>query len=856
MIFVFRFTDSPEPGGKGRGKRSRNSATPAELEPRKNLRSSKGKGKGGKGNKGNNAASAQPSEDEFNFPAPASPKEGGKRKKEADPNAAEDSKKRKRTSSDSDEAAGGGGPEEEELKPPLPVPIKREPKPVVYSYTMLECPRKDCNKQYKAEDGLKWHVSHSHPEFIGADGEIRDSADVEREEQERKEEQERRRRAARQEKEERKKKEASLRLEMESKGTPAKHPKLDDTKSQPTTPVPESGKSSKPPAFPTSAANQSGTASPLAVPPPNSTTNSTISQPWNNPPEVQALPTDPSRLFEDNLKKMKATIDSLSASPMASNSTGGAVTTTTSAISGVTMSTPRSHSVEKSKVPATSPAAFSDISDDGEDSRIKDLKLNTSLDMSRGEGTPQRPVVLPGSPVPHTPQHSAASLVSHHPHHHPNNQNLPQRTSSPLARPHPQPAAPPASSSMSTQLPRSSVSLPGSGVPGPEPGTPEYHKYLAANGFPPFPYPYPVGMDPNYHMQLLKTDPVYKAKWEKDRAERMSAFKEQLDKDQGRFSGLSLVKDERLQASPVSSQQRKPHQDNSKPEDLRKREPSGDSRPTSRASPMISVKPEFREKEELKKEVKNEDQGVKPTMETRGPPPGPQTFGYMHPSLVRPPYSLGGLPPPFDPMFVNSGLSPYGLPPGIPGLPNPYLNPGMLGANRPNVPFSSFGGPGDPLLRAPFPLGTAEDLARAAGAPPSLSGTKALDLLQHHASQYYANQKLAELQERALKSPISSMSATMSRSASPSVSKPITTLAGNKEAGLHLSSSKSPPPLRHVHTHTHTHIGLGYPFPGALPSVPGGIPPVGSLPPGALPPPPVGAPFSSPSAGYPGKSPT
>lgn len=49
--YICRFTDSPEPGGKGRGKRCRNSATPQELEPRKNLRSSKGKGKGGKGNK-------------------------------------------------------------------------------------------------------------------------------------------------------------------------------------------------------------------------------------------------------------------------------------------------------------------------------------------------------------------------------------------------------------------------------------------------------------------------------------------------------------------------------------------------------------------------------------------------------------------------------------------------------------------------------------------------------------------------------------------------------------------------------------------------------------------------------------
>jgi hypothetical protein len=114
---------------------------------------------------------------------------------------------------------------------------------------------------------------------------------------------------------------------------------------------------------------------------------------------------------------------------------------------------------------------------------------------------------------------------------------------------------------------------------------------------------------------------------------------------------------------------------------------------------------------------------------------------------------------------------------------------------------------------------------------------------------------LAELQERALKSPISSQHSVGSLSVSlstgpPSVaSKPITTLAG-KESPTPTTASdkaKSPPPLRHVHTHTHTHIGLGYPL---LPPVPTALPPVGSLPPGALPPPPVGvptAPYSGPS---------
>jgi len=92
-------------------------------------------------------------------------------------------------------------------------------------------------------------------------------------------------------------------------------------------------------------------------------------------------------------------------------------------------------------------------------------------------------------------------------------------------------------------------------------------------------------------------------------------------------------------------------------------------------------------------------EGVKPTMETRGPPPGPQTFGYMHPSLVRPPYSiasLAGLPPPFDPILTSS-LSPYGLP-GM-GSPNPYLSPAHLASIRPPGPFSF---PGD-HIRSPFP---------------------------------------------------------------------------------------------------------------------------------------------------------
>merc|ERR1719471_2331556 len=115
---------------------------------------------------------------------------------------------------------------------------------------------------------------------------------------------------------------------------------------------------------------------------------------------------------------------------------------------------------------------------------------------------------------------------------------------------------------------------------------------------------------------------------------------------------------------------------------------------------------------------------------------------------------------------MTSSLAPFGLPGAG---PNPYLS-----SIRPPPGFSF---PGDPL-RSPFPsLPSPEDLMRSGaglpglpGAPPGLSGTKALDLLQQHASQYYANQKLAELQERALKSPSLSSSSSSSSSSSMAVS--------------------------------------------------------------------------------------
>lgn len=705
----------------------------------------KGKGKG----KGK--------EEEFNFQAPCSPAKDSTGKRKGRPDDIEEAKKRKRNAGSDQEEAEKTEPEEEdetpeisEPPPPAPPP-RREPKPpLVYSYTMMECPRKDCSKQYKEEEGLKWHLSHSHPEYIDSNGQIKDAATVEREQEERK-------------------KRARARREAKAEGTPqAKASKLEQKLS---------GSSSRPSSRPSS----------------------------STPSRL------PGQLPAGLIAKLKVSEGSTSSSASSPQLEELRREDTEESSSG-----PASPLASQEKPPASSPA-YSDISDDGEDSRgSKELPL-----ISKPANILPPPSASPGPPrsIPRVSTPSPFPRAST-----PSTYSTPSAPTRPTSRPSPSLISPSC---------------------GPNPGTPEYHKYLAANGFPPFPYPYPVGMDPNYHVQLLKTDHVYKMKWEKDRAEREKAFKEQLDRDQGKFSGMSLIKEEKMLAGSRKEKTA---------EDARKREPSGGSR-TSTPS-LISVKAEFRDKEPVgvKSEVKIEEQGVKPTMETRGPPPGPQTFGYIHPSMMRPglpPYSMspGLIPPPhFDPMMASAmmGGSPYGLP--------PYLSPLAVGPRPPGFPPAGY----DPL-RSPYALPSPEELARAGlSAPPgAISGTKALDLLQQHASQYYANQKLAELQERALKSPSSSQASTASL-ASPTLmaSKPVTTLAGNASptptTALGGDKGKSPPPLRHVHTHTHTHIGLGYPL---MPPVAGSLPAVAPLPPGGLPPPTVGVPSIPPGGPFPGGSP-
>lgn len=223
--------------------------------------------------------------------------------------------------------------------------------------------------------------------------------------------------------------------------------------------------------------------------------------------------------------------------------------------------------------------------------------------------------------------------------------------------------------------------------------------------------------------------------------------------------------------------------------------------------------PKHKEKQtEEKKEEKVKQEGVKPTMETQGPPPPPtSSYAYIHPGYMQSPH-YGTIP--FDPGHaVYRGMNPM-LVPG-PYANSPYLHP-QLHAQIPRY-------------HAP------EDLSRPpAGAP------KALDLLQHHANQYYSSHKIHELQERAMKSPTPK---TATASASPSGGVQNSPMVGTqgppvsvtnstpvqqqapKQTSAENKDSRSPPPQRHVHTHHHTHVGLGYPIlAGQYPAPYGGKP--------------------------------
>lgn len=265
----------------------------------------------------------------------------------------------------------------------------------------------------------------------------------------------------------------------------------------------------------------------------------------------------------------------------------------------------------------------------------------------------------------------------------------------------------------------------------------------------------------------------------------------------------------------------------------RKEEPSKQSQQAKPPPPSPKHQPKQEKPQDLGKseDSKSKQEGVKPTMETQGPPPPTSQYAYIHPSYMQPQH-YGALP--FDPGHpVYRGLTPMLVPGPYSG--NPYLH--QL-----------------PRYHAP------EDLSR----PP---GGKALDLLQHHANQYYSAHKIHELQERALKSPTPKTSAASASpsSAGPTPSRPpsgppssVAGVAGgagpgppqpqgqqptakqqnqpggqqpqqqsavDAGTGTLPKDNRSPPPQRHVHTHHHTHVGLGYPLlTGQYPAPYGGKP--------------------------------
>lgn len=202
-------------------------------------------------------------------------------------------------------------------------------------------------------------------------------------------------------------------------------------------------------------------------------------------------------------------------------------------------------------------------------------------------------------------------------------------------------------------------------------------------------------------------------------------------------------------------------------------------------SPKLKDKPDDGKKERPPEEKKQE--GVKPTMETQGPPPPPTSqYAYIHPGYMQSAH-YGALP--FDPSHpMYRGMNPM-LVSGF--APNSYIHPHIPVSGRYHAP---------------------EDLSRP-------QTGKALDLLQHHASQYYTHptHKIHELQERAIKSPTPKVASarcspstvgpptSVANTATSQTSSKITMSADGKDA-------RSPPPQRHVHTHHHTHVGLGYPI--------------------------------------------
>lgn len=158
------------------------------------------------------------------------------------------------------------------------------------------------------------------------------------------------------------------------------------------------------------------------------------------------------------------------------------------------------------------------------------------------------------------------------------------------------------------------------------------------------------------------------------------------------------------------------------------------------------------------KEPKVKQEGQKPTMETHGPPPPPTSQYYL-------PYGMG--------------------PGGNPYFPDPS-HPMYRNMMVPTAPYNA----SYHLQMARF--SSPEDLSRN-------PNTKALDLLQQHANQYYNTHKIHELSERVsqMKSPTNNPKIPVTNVPSPNISQPLpgtnitVTSANQNNISTSLSSNTS-----------------------------------------------------------------
>lgn len=167
------------------------------------------------------------------------------------------------------------------------------------------------------------------------------------------------------------------------------------------------------------------------------------------------------------------------------------------------------------------------------------------------------------------------------------------------------------------------------------------------------------------------------------------------------------IKEEPQSPSQQSSQGQshrdrdKERSDHSQPKNLKS---SGHNTPQQQKQPPKDSKSDEKDAPKAPKQ----EMGQKPSFESQGPPPPPTSQFYA----IHPPYMSPG-PFGFEPSMYRNMMVPYNS--------SPY-----------HLQMSRFHAP--------------EDLSRN-------TNSKALDILQHQAAQYYNTHKIHELSERALKSP-------------------------------------------------------------------------------------------------------